>query len=122
MQRIMPKYSCHFVPINEYDIHNNSSMNMMISKMIFDLSKKGLSIKNLVIEEKKDGKTYVDNTNKNELEQIYIEKEMAEVFDTLCEEKLGMGLTQLILDMELTEIDQEKFAEELGGAFIGKLP
>lgn len=39
----MPKYSCHFVPINEYDMHNNSSMNMMISKTIFDLNFKVIS-------------------------------------------------------------------------------
>jgi len=108
------------------DINTTKRIQSAISdakaKVVIDLAKNGLSIKNLVIEEKIGGKTFVDNTNKNELENIYIEKEMADVFDDLCKEKLGLGLTELILDMELDEKDQEKFAEELGGAFIGKLP
>lgn len=108
------------------DINTTKRVQSAISdakaKVVIDLAKNGLSIKNLVIEEKIGGKIFVDNTNKNELENIYIEKEMASVFDDLCKEKLGLGLTELILDIELDEKDQEKFAEELGGAFIGKMP
>lgn len=108
------------------DINTTKRIQSAISdakaKVVIDLAKNGLSIKNLVIEEKIGGKIFVDNTNKNELENIYIEKEMASVFDDLCKEKLGLGLTELILDIELDEKDQEKFAEELGGAFIGKMP
>ena len=43
-------------------------------RMIEDYAEKGKSIKSLTIETKKDGKTYYDNSNKNELEKIYQEK------------------------------------------------
>ena len=53
-------------------------------KMIEDYASKGKSIKELVIETKKDGKTYFDNTNKSELEKVYQEKVTLEYFDNKC--------------------------------------
>ena len=43
-------------------------------KMIQDFAKEGQSIKDLTIEKKVNGKTYYDNSNKEELENIYQEQ------------------------------------------------
>ena len=92
-------------------------------KLIMDLADRGKSIKNLVIEEKRDGKTYYDNSSKEELEKIYVEKETEEVFQKEIKEMTGMGLVELISDIGLNEEKEtEAFANELGKIMIGQSP
>lgn len=92
------------------------------TKMIMDLSKQGISIKDLTIEKKENGKTYLDNSNKSEIERAYIEDETANVFSEICQEKFGMDLTTLILDIDLDEKEVEQFSVELVQALTGKTP
>lgn len=91
-------------------------------RMIMDLSKQGISLKEFVIEEKKDGKTYYDNTNKTELINSYVEEETTNVFNKICEDKFGLDLISLIQDIGLDENEIEKFSKELSEALLGKTP
>ena len=92
-------------------------------KMIKDLSTQGMSIKDLTIETKKDGKTYYDNTNKIELENIYVQQEQTKVFMDIIEEKFGMGLTELFMDIGLTdEKESEEFSKQFGEILVGNFP
>ena len=91
-------------------------------QMIQDYAKSGRSIKELVIEEKKDGKTYYDNTNKDELEKIYNEKLTLEYFDSKCNEIFGMNLVDLMQDIGVSDNEAEKFATELTSYLSGKIP
>lgn len=92
-------------------------------KMIQDLSKQGISIKDLTIETKENGKTYYDNTNKIELENIYIQQEQAQVFMDIIEEKFGMGITELFIDIGLTdEKESEEFSKQFGEILVGNFP
>ena len=91
-------------------------------KMLMDLASEGLSLKQFTIEEKKDGKTYSDNTNKSELEQAYIDNEMAEVFNQICIEKFGMDLSDLIIDIGLEDKEIEEFSKDLAMALNGNFP
>ena len=50
--------------------------------MLKDLAKEGISLKDFTIEQKKNGKTYFDSTNKQELENTYIQNKMLEIFQT----------------------------------------
>lgn len=90
--------------------------------MIKDLTKDGISMKTLSIEEHKDGKTYIDNSNKAELEEIYLGEAMAEFLDDLCTRLFGKTYTDLILDMELDENEIEKFSTEFLSALTGQTP
>ena len=90
--------------------------------MIKDLSKDGISLKTLTIEEHKDGKTYVDNSNKAELEEVYLGEAMSEFLDDLCNRLFGKTYTDLILDMELDENEIEKFSLEFLSALTGQTP
>ena len=91
--------------------------------MILDLSQKGMNIKDLIKEEKKDGKTYYDNTNKTELEKIYIEEETSKVFQEEIKNMLGMDLISLLQDIGLTEEEEiNNFSTELGQVMIGQFP
>ena len=92
-------------------------------KLIMDLAKEGISIKELVKEQKKDGKTYYDNSNKEELEKIYINKEIGEVFQTEIEKMMGMPLTKLLEEIDLTETKEiEEFSTEIGKVMVGQTP
>lgn len=92
-------------------------------KMIQDFAKNGLSVKDLTIEVKKDGKTYYDNSNKLELEQVYQEQEYLAFFDEKCQEIFGMDLNTLIADIGLTEEQEtEKFGKDLMSNLSGKTP
>lgn len=88
--------------------------------MIKDLAKEGMTIKDLVIERKENGKIYYDNTNKEELEKAYLEKEQSKVFIEIIEKLFGMSVEDLFIDMELTNVEEStQFSEELGKILVG---
>lgn len=92
-------------------------------RMIEDYAEKGKSIKNLTIETKKDGKTYYDNSNKNELEKIYQEQITLEFYNNKCIELFGMDLTNLMQDIGLsTEDEGSKFANDFLTYLSGNIP
>ena len=92
-------------------------------KMVTDLAKQGVSLKDFTIEKKENGKTYYDNSNKAELEKAYIDEETTIVFNEIIEKQFGMDLLSLLQDIGLeNEKDITKFSEELMGALIGKTP
>lgn len=90
-------------------------------KMVADLTKKGMTVKDLVIVKKVDGKTYYDNTNKIEVENSYIQTEQGLVFNEILKEKLGMDIQQLQTELELTEDDLGKFGEDFAKVITGQL-
>ena len=88
--------------------------------MIKDLAKEGMTIKDLVIERKENGKIFYDNTNKEELEKAYLEKEQSKVFIEIIEKLFGMSVEDLFIDMELTSVEEStQFSEELGKILVG---
>jgi hypothetical protein len=92
-------------------------------EMLKDLAKDGISLKDFTIEQKLNGKTYFDNTNKNELENTYIQNKMVEIINNVCKDNFKLGLTELILDIGLeTNEEQERFSGELGATLMGKSP
>ena len=92
-------------------------------KMLKDLAKEGISLKDFTIEQKKDGKTYYDNTNRNELENEYYQNELLDIINASCKERFNMNLTELIIDIGITDQkEQEKFSKELGAVLTGNTP
>ena len=92
-------------------------------EMLKDLAKDGVSLKDFTIEQKKDGKTYYDSTNKLELENTYIENKMLEIINEVCKKNFKLGFTELITDVGLdSQQEQERFASELGASLMGKTP
>ena len=92
-------------------------------KMLKELADEGISLKKFTIEEKKDGKTYFDNTNKNELENTYIGEAMLEIIDEVCKKNFNLTFGELLVDIGLTtQEEQERFSSELGASLMGKFP
>ena len=54
-------------------------------KMVQDLAKDGMTIKDLVVETEKDGKTILDHSNKDFIEESYVKQEQASVFQNVIE-------------------------------------
>lgn len=113
-----------------FDFHTDISLKVKMQgvyktaklKMLKDLSSEGISLKSFTMEEKKDGKTYYDNTNKKELEQAYIDEETANMFNSICLEQFEMDLMDLITDIGLEEKEIEEFSTELAQALNGNFP
>lgn len=91
-------------------------------KMIADLKKQGLTVNDLVIETKKDGKTYIDNSSKEYMEQQYIKEEQQIAFYQIINEMFNKPFEQLATEIELTEDEMDDFANEMANVLLGKTP
>jgi hypothetical protein len=90
-------------------------------KMMIDLAKEGMTVKDLIIERKENGKTYYDNTNKDELEKAYIEDVQGKIFSEVIKELLGIDLAELYLEIGITtDEENEEFVEEFGNILVGQ--
>lgn len=114
----------------EFNFHTDLTMKKKMQgvyktakiKMLKDLASEGMSLKQFTIEEKRDGKTYSDNTNKAELEKAYIDNEIAEVFNQICIDNFNNDLNDLITDIGLEDSEIETFSQELAMALNGNFP
>lgn len=92
-------------------------------KMVSDLAKENMSIKDLIKETKKDGKTYYDNSSKEELEKAYIEETNSKIFLETIEELFKIPMIELLTDIGLTQEEEiTKFSETLGSILVGQFP
>lgn len=90
------------------------------NKMMVDLTKQGITKKDLIIEKKENGKTYYDDTNLREIENNYIEMENLEIYNSIAEDYTGMSWLELIEDIGLEESDIEEFAFNFAKSLQGK--
>lgn len=88
-------------------------------RMVMDLAKEGKTIKDLIIETEKDGKIIQDHSNKDFIEEGYLQQEQAEVFNEVVKDMLGVSLEELVIDMGLNEKEVEDFGVELGKCIVG---
>lgn len=93
-------------------------------KLIDDLSDKNKTLNDYVKVRKENGKTYYDNSLKEELEQIYERQAQLEFFQNFSQKTFGKELEELIHDIEIADNEEEmqKFIEDLGYAIMGKIP
>lgn len=92
-------------------------------QMIKELAEQGMTVKDLIIETKVDGKTIMDHSNKDFLEEGYIQTMQGEIFLKVIEDALGVDYNQLIQEIGLTTEDEiTKFSEEIGSAITGGTP
>lgn len=92
-------------------------------KMISDLAKEGMSIQDLIIKKTEGAKTIEDHSNKDYVEQGYIQQEQVRVIDNICKKLFNMDASTLILDLGFTEEKEvENFYKEFGDILAGSLP
>ena len=92
-------------------------------KMISDLAKEGMSVQDLIIKKAEGAKTIEDHSNKDYVEQGYIQQEQVRVIDNICKKLFNMDASTLILDLGFTEEKEvEDFYKEFGDILAGSLP
>ena len=89
------------------------------TKMMVELSKQGITKKDLVIEKKENGKTLYDNSNLTEIENTYIQMASLELYNDITKKHTGMELQELMTDIGLTEKEAEQFGTDLTMAIQG---
>lgn len=104
----------------DYAIESQNIVKTARMRMITDLAKEGKSIKSLVIEEKKDGKTLYDNSNKEYIEETYINEVQEEIFNDILKKMLGYTFEELVLEIGLEDTsDIIKLGEDIGKVIAG---
>ena len=89
-----------------------------------ELSKMGMTKKDLIIERREGNKTYYDNSNIMDTEEQYQAIATMQVFDEIVQKYCNMTLVELMqdigLDVENESDENEKFGLELTTALTGK--
>lgn len=92
--------------------------------MSAELTKMGMTKKDLVIERHEGEKTYYDNSNVLDIEEQYQALASQQVYDEIIRKYCGMSLTELMadigFDLEHGNVENEKFGMELTSALMGK--
>lgn len=94
------------------------------NRMVMDLAKQGMSVQDLIIKKTEGAKTIEDHSNKDYIEQGYIQQEQEKVLDDVCKKMFNMNATTLMLEIGITEPGKEleEFYTELGNILSGSLP
>lgn len=91
--------------------------------MVMDLSSKGMSIQDLIKETKEGSKITYDHSNKDFIEQGYVQQEQAKVVDKICKQVFNMDSSAIILDIGFTEeAEVEEFYKEFGDILANSAP
>lgn len=117
------KYKDKSIKFNsKVDYVNDMQTTIRIARlqMVKDLAKEGKTIKSLIVEEKKDGKIYQDHSNKDFIEQAYIQEVQNNIFQEVIKKMLGISMTDLVLDMGLDEKEVEIFSTQMGEILTGR--
>lgn len=83
------------------------------TNMFLELTKKGITAKDLEVEKHEGNKTTIDKSNLIELEKYYLDLAAQEVLNEICEKYTEMGLLALLNDIGLDDKESEKFAYDL---------
>lgn len=81
------------------------------TKMYIELTKQGIKKEDLVITEIKNGKTYIDNSNLQEVEKGYVELETLSLMDDISKKYTNMTFSELIMDVGFTEENYKEIEE-----------
>lgn len=95
------------------DTNKKARMNL-----VMDLAKEGKTIKDLIVETEKDGKIIQDHSNKDFIEEGYLQQAQTEAFNDAVKEMLGSSLEELIFDIGLTEEEVEEFGVDIGKCMV----
>lgn len=81
--------------------------------MYVELTKQGISAKDLEITKHEGNKTIVDKSNQIALEKYYLDLAAAEVLNDISVKYTQMRIDELIVDIGLQDEDSEKFTYDL---------
>ena len=93
-------------------------------KLIKDLASEGKTIDSLTIKETtEDGKVLYNSSNRNYIEETYIQEEYQRALEKIIQDSFGMNYLDLLNDIGIeTEEESKDFFGEIGQCLIGRTP
>ena len=92
-------------------------------RMVKELSEMGMSVNDLTKITSADGKTIYDNSNKQFIEESYINEENQKVLEDIIKKMFGMSFEELMVDIGIeTPEEAQELAGEIGNCLIGRTP
>lgn len=89
-------------------------------KMMLDLTKQGITSKDLIVVRKNGSKVYEDKSNLIQLEEQYMQEASVDLFQNLSKKYFNMSLENLISDIGLNDEEGAKFGNDFAYALAGK--
>lgn len=89
-------------------------------KMMLDLTKQGITSKDLIVVRKNGSKVYEDKSNLLQLEEQYMNEASIELFQNLSNKYFNMSLENLVSDIGLNDEEGAKFGTDFAYALAGK--
>lgn len=83
------------------------------TNMFLELTKQGITTKDLEVEKHEGNKTTIDKSNLIELERYYLDLAAQEILNDITKKYTEMGLLALINDIGLEDEESEKFTYDL---------
>ncbi|MBR2248148.1 MAG: hypothetical protein IKE89_03330 [Bacilli bacterium] len=90
------------------------------TKMMLDLTKQGITSKDLIVVKKEGNKVYEDKSNLVEMEKTYVQEASVDLFQNLSKKYFNMSLEELIVDIGLTDEEGTQFGTDFAYALAGK--
>lgn len=92
-------------------------------RMIKELKDKGMSLSDLTTKKEENGKIIYDNTDRQYIEEVYINEEYQKALAKIIQDTFNMNYLDLLNDIGLeTEEESKEFFGELGNCLIGRTP
>lgn len=93
-------------------------------EMVKELTKDGISIKDLTIEKVENGKKYYDNSSKELIEETYMQDVTLKFYDRKCMEFCNMTMQELMEDIGIENDEKAgaKFGEDFINVLMGRFP
>lgn len=92
-------------------------------RMIKELKEKGMSLSDLTTKKEENGKTIYDNTDRQYIEEVYINEEYQKSLEKIIQDTFNMNYLDLLNDVGIeTEEESREFFSELGNCLIGRTP
>jgi hypothetical protein len=90
-------------------------------KMMLDLTKQGITSKDLIVIRKEGSKVYEDKSNLIEMEKTYLQEASVDLFQNLSQKYFNMSLENLMQDLGLNDEEGTQFGIKFAEALAGKV-
>lgn len=92
-------------------------------RMIKELKDKGMSLSYLTTKKEENGKVIYDNTDRQYIEEVYINEEYQKALEKIIQDTFNMNYLDLLNDVGIeTEEESKEFFTELGQCLVGRTP
>ena len=92
-------------------------------RLIKELKDQGMSLSDLTTKKEENGKVIYDSTDRQYIEEVYINEEYQKALEKIIQDSFGMSYLDLLNDIGIeTEEESKDFFGEIGQCLVGRTP